>query len=111
MKLPGSIGVGLGLGTVALVGVGVVAYLLYKNRDRFNPTSDKNLAYGAVNSAGQALTGDKNFTLGNWLFGSTAAERDINKPVTQAEIEAYRLKKKTEQEVPDPTQPIYVFGA
>lgn len=34
-----------------------------------NPASDQNVIYKGVNSAGEYLTGDKNFTLGGWLYG------------------------------------------
>lgn len=108
--LPPSIGLGLGLGAVALVGLGVAAYFLYKNREKFDPTSDKNLAYGTVNTVGEVLTGDKNFTLGGWLYELTHGAPDISKPVTQAEIEAYRLKQKSAQE-PGNGDPIVIFGA
>ena len=75
MKLPGSVGVGVGLGAIALAGVGLVAYLLYKNREKFNPTSDKNLAYQAANAVVQTLTGDANQTTGGFfhdLFNPSA---------------------------------------
>lgn len=33
-----------------------------------NPLSNQNLAYKGVNSVGEKLTGDSNFTLGGWLY-------------------------------------------
>jgi hypothetical protein len=68
VQLPASVGFGAGLGAIALVGVGVVAYLLYKNREKFDPTSDKNFAYQDANSIVQVLTGDKNQTVGGAGF-------------------------------------------
>src|SRR4051812_16119313 len=68
VQLPASVGFGAGLGAIALVGVGVVAYLLYKNREKFDPTSDKNLAYQGANKIVQAITGDKNQTVGGAGF-------------------------------------------
>lgn len=34
-----------------------------------NPASDKNIVYQGVNSVGSYITGDKDFTLGSWLYG------------------------------------------
>jgi len=38
---------------------------------RVNPASDQNLIYSGVNGIGGALSGDKDWTLGNWLFDVT----------------------------------------
>ena len=57
IQLPASIGLGLGLGAVALVAVAGLAFALYRNRELFNPASDKNLAHQATSSAIVALTG------------------------------------------------------
>jgi hypothetical protein len=83
VQLPASVGFGAGLGAIALVGVGVVAYLLYVNRDKFNPNSRNNLAYQGANAIVQTLTGDKDQTVGGaafdlvdkvkQIFGSNAA--------------------------------------
>lgn len=35
------------------------------------PSSDKNVAYQATNKIGAAITGDKNFTFGGWLYDIT----------------------------------------
>lgn len=36
-----------------------------------NPASDQNLAYRSANAWGTYFTGDKNFTLGGWLYDVT----------------------------------------
>ncbi len=33
-----------------------------------NPASDQNLAYKATNAVGAAVTGDKDFSLGVWIY-------------------------------------------
>lgn len=68
IELPASVGLGAGVALVAVIAGGALAFALYKNRERFNPTSEKNLAYTGVNSIGEALTGDKDFTLGGWIY-------------------------------------------
>lgn len=39
--------------------------------DAVKPSSDKNLIYKGVNSIGGALTGDKSFNLGGWIYDKT----------------------------------------
>ena len=51
-----------------LVAVAAVAYMLYRNRDKFNPASDKNLAYQAGTSIVKTVTGDPNQTPGGLIF-------------------------------------------
>lgn len=34
-----------------------------------NPASDQNVIYKGVNSVGSYITGDKDFTLGGWIYG------------------------------------------
>jgi hypothetical protein len=62
-------------GVVALVGLGVVGLVvwkLYSSRNQIaaavNPTSDQNLAYQGANRIVQAATGEKDTTLGVWLW-------------------------------------------
>lgn len=68
MKVPASLGAGLGLGLVALFAVGGVIYLVSKNSNLFNPTQAGNLADTAANSVVEVLTGDKNQTVGGWFY-------------------------------------------
>lgn len=59
----------IGVGILAAgAGAVYVAAWLSRNREKFNPTSDQNLAYQGVNSVVQAATGDGNATLGSWLY-------------------------------------------
>jgi hypothetical protein len=66
--VPASIGLGIGLGAVALVAIGGIAFVLWKNKERFDVTSSKNLAYTGANNVGAALTGDEHFSLGVKVF-------------------------------------------
>ena len=61
--------IGIGIGSAAVFAVAV--WILYKKAREagaFDPTSDKNLAYGAVNSIGASITGNPNFNFGSWMF-------------------------------------------
>ena len=63
-----------------LIGIGVVAVvgLWYLSRagaqavkdvgNAVNPTNPENVFYEGVNSTGEALTGDEDFTLGGWIY-------------------------------------------
>lgn len=51
-----------------LAAIAGAAYLLYRNRDKFNPASDKNLAYQAGTSIVKIVTGDPNQTPGGLIF-------------------------------------------
>jgi hypothetical protein len=74
----------------AFVGAGIVlaiyvlVWLAFRRggplEGAFNPASDKNLAYGGVNAAGAAITGNPDYNFGAALFellspGALAAER------------------------------------
>lgn len=39
--------------------------------DSVNPASDNNLVYSGVNSVGKVISGDKDFTLGGWIYDFT----------------------------------------
>lgn len=88
--LPASIGVGLGMGTVALIALGGAAWWLYAQRDKFNPASADNLANQAVSSAvsgasGGAAAGGEDSLGGvlararEWLSGDDARIREMLK--------------------------------
>lgn len=47
--------------------------------DAVNPASDQNLAYRGVNAVGGAVSGDKNWSLGSWLYDATHPTYDPNK--------------------------------
>ncbi len=73
---------------VALLGVAGTVYLLFGDKIKkaleaagqaVNPTSDKNLAYTGVNAVGAAVTGDKDFSLGSWLYDVTHPNDPYNK--------------------------------
>lgn len=63
-------------GIIALVLIAILAYLFFAYRkdaqklfkEKINPMSDKNVAYGAVNTIVQETTGDPNATLGTKLY-------------------------------------------
>jgi len=46
-----------------------------------NPLSDQNLAYRGVNAAGAAVSGDKSFSLGSWLYDVFHKDYDPNAPI------------------------------
>lgn len=89
MSTAGDIGKGLAMnpvvgGVVVLAAIGGFVYWkwgddisdFFENlKDRFNPTSDKNLAYSGVNAIGAAVTGDENFTLGGAIYEATHDEQ------------------------------------
>ncbi len=55
---------------MVLLGAGIAAVVLlvlYRNRQAFNPTSDKNLAYLGASSVVGVLSDDPNQTLGGWI--------------------------------------------
>lgn len=74
--------VALVLGAAGLV----LGYLIYKSAKdglaaaaaAVNPLSDKNAAYTGVNAVGSAVTGDKDFSLGSWLYDVFNDEYDPN---------------------------------
>jgi hypothetical protein len=73
---------------VALV-LGGAVYLLARRGlkgalQAVNPTSDKNLAYTGVNKIGEAVTGDRNWSFGSWLYDINPFNKpyDPNAPAT-----------------------------
>jgi archaellum component FlaG (FlaF/FlaG flagellin family) len=46
-------------------------YVLDNTPNQINPNSDQNLIYTGVNAAGEAVTGQKGWTLGGWLHDIT----------------------------------------
>lgn len=63
-------------GIIALVLIAILAYLFFAYRkdaqklfkEKLNPMSDKNVAYGAVNTIVQETTGDPNASLGTKIY-------------------------------------------
>lgn len=49
-----------------------------------NPVSDQNLAYRGVNAVGSAVSGDKSWSLGSWLYDVFHKEYNPNAPIKQA---------------------------
>lgn len=69
----------LGIGVALLVGTAAAVYgvrWLYTNRQRFNPTSDQNLAYSGVNAVGSALSGDADWSLGVAVYEAVDAVKE-----------------------------------
>lgn len=65
-------------GVIALAGVGVVGLVLWRlwaSREAIgaavNPASDKNIVYQGVNGIGASVSGDKDWSLGTWLYDIT----------------------------------------
>lgn len=56
--------------TVAAIAA-IVYFIWKKNKDAFDPTSDKNLAYQAANKLTQFFTGDPNADLGTSVYNAT----------------------------------------
>lgn len=94
--------------TTILAGVAVagVLYLVKRGADKaaqvikedLNPASDKNIVYGGVNSVGEAVTGDKDFSLGSWLYEvlnpeQAAKDNSITDPVTVRNQEYYEDRR------------------
>lgn len=65
------------LGSVALIGAGLLAWLAYRNRNLINPLSSENAAYASVSAVGGALVtepdgpgknADGSWSLGGWVY-------------------------------------------
>lgn len=78
--LPASIGLGIGVAGVAVVALGALAVIAWRNRELVDITSDKNLAASGVNKIGAALTGDKDFSLGSRIYDWTRGDVDLSAP-------------------------------
>lgn len=73
---------------VTLAMVALLAYLFIKSEakaaavavgEAVNPVSPNNLAYKGVTAMGTVFTGNKDFTLGGWIYDLTHDEYDPNK--------------------------------
>lgn len=74
-----------GGGVLALVGVAAAAYVIWKGSrlaaplvdaagealQAVNPTNRDNIFYSGVNSVGAAVSGDKDWSLGGWIYDIT----------------------------------------
>lgn len=72
LNIDGLMLIGLGIGVPVL---GYIGYKLYGAKeavaaglDKVNPASQNNFVNQGVESVGQALTGDSNWTLGGWAY-------------------------------------------
>lgn len=52
-------------------GIDYLSNMDYSFLNKVNPVSDQNLAYTGVNKIGSAVTGDKDFSLGVWIYDKT----------------------------------------
>lgn len=77
---------------LVLAGAGLLAWLVYRNRNLVNPLSRDNAAYSGVNAIGAALAtspdaagknADGSWSLGGWMF-------DVLNPGTVAELRAIK---------------------
>jgi hypothetical protein len=76
VKLPAPLLVGVGLGLVALVGLALagrkLAGLAVTAAPLVTPTSSDNIIYGGIiGGTGRALSGDREWSLGGWLYDVT----------------------------------------
>lgn len=85
MSLAGDVAKGLASNPFvggALVLAGVGAFVWWKWGDRlksgFDPTSDQNFAYTGVNQVGSRVSGDRDWTLGGWIYDFTHPPYDPN---------------------------------
>lgn len=96
----------LGLGVALLAGT-VAAVLavrwVYTNRERFNPTSDKNFAYSGVNAVGSALTGDKDWSLGVAIYEAVDKVQDVLPFVDSDAERAAKAAAQRQPRTPEPT--------
>ncbi len=72
-------------GFIAL-GAVVAAYLLYQNRQLFNPASPNNAAYQGVNAIGSELTGNDEWTLGGWFYDLTHPHQEYEMNPSEAPL-------------------------
>lgn len=83
---------------LVLAGAGLLAWLVWRNRNLINPLSPDNAAYSGVNAVGGSLVGpdgpgsnaDGSWSLGGFLFdvfnpGTAQAVRDMSGPTTTTE--------------------------
>lgn len=69
MAIDRNIATGVGLGLVGLAALWLVARSVKSTLgDALNPTSSGNLAYSGVNGVGAAVSGNKDFSLGVWIY-------------------------------------------
>lgn len=67
-----------------LVLIGAVIYVLnwiWKNREKFDPTSDKNVAYQAASDTIRQLSNGAYQSVGDWLYSINPFEDDPFDPV------------------------------
>lgn len=82
MSLAADIGKGAGIAVAGALAVGLLGWLLARKGKAaaaavgaaVNPTSRDNLAYRGVNAVGEAVTGERGWTLGGWLYDWTHPE-------------------------------------
>lgn len=71
----GAIGAGAVLAYLAYRGTAAVVSTAVETAkdaaEAVNPLNHDNVIYGGVNSVGGAVTGDKNWTLGGWIYDIT----------------------------------------
>lgn len=60
--------VGIAIGVVVVAGVVWWRISRAIPKDALNPLSDKNLAYQGVNKVVQAVSGDRDDSLGTWMY-------------------------------------------
>jgi hypothetical protein len=78
------------VGVASVAVLGVIGFMAMRRADvlpskeTFNPLSPENLAYRGVNAVGEALTGDRDFSLGVWLWEQTHSEPDLTAPIVPA---------------------------
>ena len=76
MKLPAPLLLGVGVGLVAVIGLAFfgrkLAGLAVTAAPLVTPTSSDNIIYGGIiGGTGRALSGDREWSLGGWLYDVT----------------------------------------
>lgn len=73
---------------VMMAGVGYAIYWIINNKDKFDPSSDKNIAYQTASAWVKEVSGGKYLTVGDWLygmFGSNELSPIVYSPFTKAD--------------------------
>ena len=67
----GAVGLGVMVAMPGVYGIGKITGISDMDYSFLNPASDKNIVYGGVNSIGAKVSGDKDWSLGGWLYEVT----------------------------------------
>jgi hypothetical protein len=85
------------IGAVVVVAVGWVGYRGYQQAkavagdvvEAVNPASTNNIVYRGVNGVGSAISGNKDFSLGSWIFDIVNSEESKETVTLSADEKAF----------------------